>query len=141
MFVIRESNAVYTKYMHNIFTGQIWSTHLKIVLLSWNLAPKLIQVCRIKWGINFFCFRVEIPFLGKFGPKTGIVILCWNLPSRLIQICRIQLWCSLFSVFDWKTPFFKGNLVQKVKTVILGWYLVPRLIHIFGILFLTGNTF
>ena len=43
-----------------------------------------------------FCFQVEIPFLGKFGPKFKMISLSWNFGPRLIQICRIPWRCSLF---------------------------------------------
>ena len=48
-----------------------------------------------------FCFRLEIPFLGKIGPR--LISLGWNFVSRLIQICRIPWSCSLFL-------FMTGNI-------------------------------
>ena len=47
----------------------------------------------------------------------------------LIRISRIQWWCSLFSVFYRKYPFW-ANLVQKFKIVSLRWNLVLKLIRI-----------
>ena len=41
-----------------------------IVCLSWNLAPRLIQVYRISWCVHIFFFIWETPFSGKFGPKN-----------------------------------------------------------------------
>ena len=40
---------------------------VKIISWSWNLVPRLIRICLFCW---LFCFRFEIPFLGKFGPKN-----------------------------------------------------------------------
>ena len=34
------------------------------------LVPWLIPICRIQWCCWRFFFWVEIPFLGKFGPKS-----------------------------------------------------------------------
>ena len=128
---------------------------IKILSLSSNLVPKLIRICRIQWcDAHFycFCFSLEIPFLGKFGPdkfeyaevdggvhffvfrsqipflgnlvqKIKIVYLNWYLGPRIIQLCRIVH----FSVFNRKYPFW-ANLVQKIKIVSLSWKLVPRLI-------------
>ena len=43
---------------------------IKIISLSWNLVPRLIQISRIQRRYSLvFCFRLEFPFLGKFGPK------------------------------------------------------------------------
>ena len=42
--------------------------NVKIISLSWNLVPRLIWICKIQWCC-WLCFRLEIPFLGKFGPK------------------------------------------------------------------------
>ena len=44
---------------------------IKIISWSWNLVTRLIRICRIHWCCSFFfSFWVEIPFLGKFGPKN-----------------------------------------------------------------------
>ena len=65
---------------------------------------------------------------------------------RLTRIYRIQWWCSLFSVLEWKYPFWT-NLVHKFKIVSLSSNLVSRLIRICRIqwwcslfLFSSGNT-
>ena len=40
---------------------------------------------------HFFHFWLELPFLGKFGPKNqNCKFKRWNLIFRLIRICRIQ---------------------------------------------------
>ena len=51
------------------------------------------------------------------------------MAPRLIRICKYQLFCSLFSVLDWKHSFC-ANLVQKFKIVSLNTNLVLRLIWI-----------
>ena len=42
----------------------------KIACLSWNLEPRLTQICRIQWWCHFSCFRPETEFWGKFTPKN-----------------------------------------------------------------------
>ena len=44
--------------------------NIKIVILCWNLIPRLIWICRIQWWCSLFCFRPEILFLLKFGTKN-----------------------------------------------------------------------
>ena len=81
---------------------------------------------------HFICFRLEKPFLGKFGPK--------------IQICRFKLKSGTltnsnmnnpmeifnFSVFDWKYSFLR-KLFQKIKIFCSSWNLEPSFIRIFRI--------
>ena len=52
--------------------AQIWSRKSKYWLYAeiWYLQPTLIQICRIQWCDSRFCFRVQITFFGKFGPKN-----------------------------------------------------------------------
>ena len=79
---------------------------IKIVGLSWNLVSRLIRICRIQWGCQFFYFRPETHFLSKFGPKNQNCQLSWNLVPRLIRICKIQWCCSLFL-------FYIGSLIRQ----------------------------
>ena len=43
---------------------------LKIVSLSWNLVPLLIQINTIPWWGSPFLFSTENVFFDKFGPKN-----------------------------------------------------------------------
>ena len=95
--------------------------------------------------MRILSFRLETPFLGKFGPKTKIVSLSWNLVLRPIQICRIQ-WCSI-SFFDQKYHFL-GKFGPKNPNCRLSSNLVLILIWICKMQwwcslfpFLTENTF
>ena len=84
----------------------IWANLVpKLSVLSWNLVPRLIQYAKFNSSVHFFCFRPEIPFLGKLVPKFQIVCLSWNLVPRLIWICRIQWWCSRFLCQTRNAPF------------------------------------
>ena len=37
---------------------------------SWNFVPRLFEYVERNGDVRFFCFRAEIPFLSKFGPKN-----------------------------------------------------------------------
>ena len=54
--------------------------------------------------IHFFCFRLGLPFLGKFGLKSQNCLLKVNLLLRIIRICRFQWWYSFFFLRQ-ETPF------------------------------------
>ena len=77
--------------------------------------------------VQIFCFRPDIPFLGKFHPKIRIVSLSLNLWPTLVRICRIHWWCSLFS-FPTKNTLFGQNWSQFLKLFVsseiwwLHWY-------------------
>ena len=79
-----------------------WSKKIKTVsLISWYSVPRRIWIFKIPWWCSLFCFRTEIPFLGKFSLKIKIVSLSWNLVH---QMCRIQWWCSILL-------FWTGNVL------------------------------
>ena len=47
-------------------------------------------MCSFNGDDDFFCFRSEIPFWGKFGPKTQNCLFKMNLVPPQIRIYRIQ---------------------------------------------------
>ena len=119
---------------------------IKIVTLCWNLVPRLIRICRTHWCYSLFCFWVEIPFLGKFGPKSQNCHFKLKIGTYNNSNMQNSMVMFIFFVFDWKYPFW-ANLVQKVKIISWSWNLVARLIRICRIqwccslfLFLSGNT-
>ena len=61
---------------------------LKSISWSWNFVPRLIQICRILWWCSFF--RLEIPFLGKFGLKIQDGPFDLKFCTKLIWIHRIM---------------------------------------------------
>ena len=63
---------------------------LKIISLSWNFVPRLIQICRIPWWCSLFLFLTGNTFLGKFGPKNQNCQFELKLCTWLIWICRIM---------------------------------------------------
>ena len=63
--------------------------NIKIANLSCNLVPRLIRICSIQWYSSFNLFRLEIPFLGKIGPKDE------NCQFKLKfgnVICSVEIW-------------------------------------------------
>ena len=81
--------------------------------LKWNLLPKPIQICRIRWRCSLFPFSTgNTVFWENWIPKFKIVRLKWNLLPRLIRICRIQWQCSSSPKNEnchWHLDFFNGS--------------------------------
>ena len=92
------------------------------------------------WFILSICFKLGIPFLGKFGPKNQICQFKLKLDTwriQLTQIWRVKWWCSLFLFLNEKFLMFTffctllcGKFVSKIKIVCLSWNLKPRLTRI-----------
>ena len=59
-----------------------------------------------------FCFQLEIPFLGKFGPKTQNYQFKLKFCTQTNPNMQISMVMFTFSLFDWKYLFWE-NLVQK----------------------------
>ena len=93
----------------------------KIVCSRWNLVARLIWIiCRIRWWNSVFDGKHA--FWASLLQKFKILSLSWNLAlkmkqgcssslscnlvSRLNPIFSIRCWCSFFSVFDQKQPFW-----------------------------------
>ena len=66
-----------------------------------------------------FFFRLEIPFLGRFGPKIQNYCLSWNFVPRLIKKFKIPWWCSLVLLSIGDT--FLGKFGPKNQNVSLSW--------------------
>ena len=86
---------------------------LKIISLSWNFVPRLIQIYRIPWWCSRFLFSTG---------ETKIVNLSWNLVPRLIWICRIMWKISdvYFFCFRPEKPFL-GKSGQKNQNCQFKW--------------------
>ena len=89
----------------NTLFRQIWSKKSKLSVEAeiWYLHS--FEYAEFNCGVHFFCFWVEMLFLGKFGPKDEIVSSRWNSRFKLFQICRIQWWRSLFLFLSGNTLF------------------------------------
>ena len=66
--------------------------------------------------MQIFSFRLETPFLGKFGPKNQNCQLKLKFGTQTNWNIRNSMAMFTFSVFDQKHRFWV-NLVQKTKTV------------------------
>ena len=93
---------------------------LKIVGLSWNCVPRLIQMYRIPWRCSTFLFTIGNTFLGKFGPKNQNCQFEMKFRTRLIWICWIAYKvCAVhFSCFRPEKPFLE-KFGQKNKNCLL----------------------
>ena len=73
--------------------------NIKIVILSWNLVPRLINNLNMQNSMMLFARSVldwKHSFWESFVQKLSIVRLNWNLVPMLFPICKIQWCCSLF---------------------------------------------
>ena len=70
---------------------------IKVINLTWNLLPRLIRICRIRWWCSFFSvLDWKYPFWSNLVQIFKFFCSKWSLVPRLIAICRIQWFCSLF---------------------------------------------
>ena len=63
---------------------------LKMISLSWNFVPRLIQICRISWWCSLFLFLTRNTFLDQFGPRNQNCQFELKYCTRLIWISRIM---------------------------------------------------
>ena len=96
---------------------------LKIISLSWNFVPRLIQKCRIPWGCSLFLFSTGNTSLGKFDPKIQNGQFELKFRTRLMWIGNYaeNMWCSLFLFLNRNTLFVqiwskKNKFTQKFGT-------------------------
>ena len=82
----------------NTFFSVYLVQKLKIISLSGNFVPRLIQICRIPWSCSLSLFSTRNTFLGKFGPKNENCHfeLKFNLINFNMQNYVENMWCSLF---------------------------------------------
>ena len=88
---------------------------LKIISLSWNFVPRLIQICRIPWWCSLFPFSTVDTFWGKFGLKNQNCQFELKFRTRLIWVCRImyKICSNHFLCFRPEEPFL-GKSCQKI---------------------------
>ena len=94
----------------------------KIKIVSWsrNLVHKLIRISRIQWWCSLFCFRPEILFLGKFGPKNQNDQFKVKLDTWTNSNMQNSMGMFTF-LFSAKKYSFWTHLVQNVKIISLRW--------------------
>ena len=79
--------------------------------------------------IHLICFRLEIPFLGKFGPKNQNCQFILKFGTQTNS--NMQNSMGMFTVLGFDPKYlFWAYLVQKFKFVCSGANLLPRLIRI-----------
>ena len=62
----------------------------KIISLSSNFVPRLIQICRSPWWSSLFFFSTGNTFFWKFDPKKQNCQFEMKFWTRLIWRCRIM---------------------------------------------------
>ena len=97
---------------------------VKIVSLTLNLVPRLTN-----GDIHFFRFWLEIPALGKLGPKNQNCQFKLKFGTYTNSNMQNSMVEFVLFVLHWKYPFWV-NLVQKIEIVSLSWNVVPRLMRI-----------
>ena len=72
---------------------------------------------------------MEIPFLGKFGPKSQNSHFKLKFGTYTNSNMQNSMVMFIFFVFDWKYPFW-ANLIKKIKIISWSLNLVARLIRV-----------
>ena len=130
----------------NTLFGQIWSKKLKFLFQAeiWYLHE--FEHAEFNGGVHFFCFWVEMLFLGKFGPKSQNYQFKLKFGTYTNSNMKNSMVNVHFSVFDWAYAFW-ANLVEKIKIGSSRWNSRLKLIQVCRIqwwcslfLFLSGNT-
>ena len=108
---------------------------LKIMSLSWNFVPRLIQIRGIPWGCSFFLFSTGNTILRKLGPKNQNCQFELKLCTRLIWICWIiEKICDVhFFCCKPEKPFLDKSGQKNQKRHLKQKFGTNRLIWICGI--------
>ena len=72
---------------------------LKIIHLSWNFVPRLIQIGRIPWWYLLFLFSTGNVFLGKFDPKIQNCQFELKCRTRRFEYAELCKKCVVFTFF------------------------------------------
>ena len=102
---------------------------IRIINLSWNLVPRLIQICRIQWPCSLFLFLTGTTYFGQFGPKSQNYHFKLNFGGQSNSNMQNSMMLFTFFVFDRKYPV-TANLFQKIRIINLSSNVVPRVIRI-----------
>ena len=112
---------VYQIYKQDICQADLLQK-LKFLSVSWNLSPRLIQICRIQWWCSPFLFEAgNTSFWQIWSKQIKIVALSWNL----------VLYIS--SVFDRKHQFWDiWSKNSKLSVDYVQFFLFRAKIHFLG---------
>ena len=86
---------------------------IKIVTLSWNLVPRLIEIYRIQWW-SHLCCQMEIPFFRKFGSKIQNCFLKVKVSAKTNSNMQNSMLMFTFSVF-YQKDLFELTWSKKIK--------------------------
>ena len=91
-FTTQKANtcSLWTALTGNTFCWVNLIQKFKIISLSWNIVPRLIQICRIPWRCLLFLFSIGQSFFGRFGPKDKNCQFELKFCNKLIWTCRIM---------------------------------------------------
>ena len=89
---------------------------LKIISLSWNFVPRLIQICRISWWCLLFLILTGNNLLGKFSPKNQNYQFELEFGTKTNLNKQNSKMMFNFSFSDYKYLSW-ANLVQKFRIV------------------------
>ena len=96
---------------------------LKIISLSWNSVPRLIQICRIPWWCSFF-FVFDWKHLSWQNWFKKSKLSVWAEISRKTNFNKQNsMMIFTFWVFDWK--YLLGQIWSK-KSKLLVWAEILR---------------
>ena len=91
---------------------------IKIVSLWWNLIPRIIWICWIRWRCSLFLLLTGDALLGQFGPNFQYLQFKVKLDTGTNSIMQNSMAVFTFFFFYQKRSF-GVNLVQNVKIVSL----------------------
>ena len=90
------------------------------LFMDWKLQTKYAA---FNGGVNFICFRLDISFLDKLGPKNRNCQFKLRFVTTTNSNMQNSMALFTFSVSDRKHSFW-ANLVQTIRLVSLSWNLV-----------------
>ena len=79
---------IFKMFKNNSWINVYYTKSKRLISLSWNFVPRLIQVYRTPWGCLLFLFSTGNTFLGKFGPKNQNCQFELKFHTRLMWICK-----------------------------------------------------
>ena len=80
--------------------------------------PSQLEYAEFKRDVHFSCFQPEIPFLGKFGPKSQNCQFEWKFDTYANVNMQDSMMVFIFSIFDQKFLFW-GKFAPKNQYCLL----------------------
>ena len=108
------------EWKDRLWVNLVKKSKLSVEAEIWYL--RQFQDAEFSDAVHFFCFLVEISFLGKFGPKSQNYQLKVKFVTQTNSNMLNSMMLFTFFLFDWKRPSW-ANLVQIVN--IYSFFLFP----------------